>query len=163
MPEIERIRGNIRKSAPGGSQPKALSRMKGNSSSISRNNLELTPNKAVADTPIFLTSLNTPSALTSQPRRKLLPNGIRNKSIGRTLDEVVEAEELRAKKEKERFKQEMLKKIKMKEERNLQNEYLKERMEHHSEIMQKRGNEFVTPPSPSANAASEYLGAQGWD
>ena len=141
--EIELVRGSIRKSAPVGAPPKALSRLKGNSSSISRNNLDLTAGQPISDSPIFLTSINTPSALATQPRRKVLPKRLKNHSIGQTLDEVVEAEELRAKKEKERFKQEMLKKIKLKEERNLQNEYLKERMEHHSEIMQKRGSEFV--------------------
>ena len=59
-------------------------------------------------------------------------------SVGYSLEEFVEAEDQRAQREKERVKHDILKKIKMQEERNLHNQCIKERMDLHDEIMKKR-------------------------
>ena len=72
-------------------------------------------------------------------RKELAPPSIgKRSSLGQSIDEIVAAEEQRAQREKERIKQEMLKKIKLQEERNMQSEMLKERMDMHDEFMKQR-------------------------
>ena len=138
--EIERLRGHIRKSAPVGGQAKAQTRMQHYSVNASRNNLVLTPAKPNSESPIFLTaSVQSPIPRIAASKKDLAPPLIgKRSSLGQSIDEIVAAEEQRAQREKERIKQEMLKKIKLQEERNLQSDLLKERMDLHEELMKKK-------------------------
>ena len=106
----------------------------------SRNNLVLTPAKPNSESPIFLTaSGQSPIPRIAASKKDLAPPLIgKRSSLGQSIDEIVAAEEQRAQREKERIKQEMLKKIKLQEERNLQSDLLKERMDLHDELMKKK-------------------------